>query len=52
MLERLKSRGFDILALHHAEAIISHDMPEADVHLKFNHRHYPMILTTVTLRPS
>jgi hypothetical protein len=30
MLERLRERGFDILALHHAEAIITHDMPEAE----------------------
>lgn len=30
MFDRLKERGFDILALHHAEAIIQHDMPEAE----------------------
>jgi hypothetical protein len=30
MFERLRDRGFNILALHHAEAIISRDMPEAE----------------------
>lgn len=30
MFEGLKQRGFDVLALHHAEAIISRDMPEAE----------------------
>lgn len=30
MFESLKERGFDILALHHAEAILTHDMPEAE----------------------
>ncbi len=34
MFERLKERGFDILALHHAEAIISQDMPAAEVELE------------------
>jgi hypothetical protein len=29
MLNSLSSRGFEILALHHAEAILKHDMPEA-----------------------
>lgn len=29
MFERLKSRGFQILALHHAEAILKHDMDSA-----------------------
>jgi hypothetical protein len=29
MFERLRKKGFDIIALHHAEAIISGDMPEA-----------------------
>lgn len=29
MFERLKERGFDVLALHHAEAIISRDMAAA-----------------------
>ncbi|SFU02365.1 BglII/BstYI family type II restriction endonuclease [Mesorhizobium sp. YR577] len=29
MFERLKEKGFNVLALHHAEAIISVDMPEA-----------------------
>lgn len=29
MFERLKERGFDLLALHHAEAILIHDMEEA-----------------------
>jgi len=30
MFDRLKERGFDVLALHHAEAIVSHDMPMAE----------------------
>lgn len=25
----IKNRGFDVLALHHAEAILTHDMPDA-----------------------
>lgn len=29
MFERLKKKGFEVLALHHAEAILTHDMPEA-----------------------
>lgn len=29
MFEKLKSKGFEILTLHHAEAILKHDMPEA-----------------------
>ncbi|MFW5861850.1 MAG: BglII/BstYI family type II restriction endonuclease [Spirochaetota bacterium] len=29
MFEKLKQKGFEILALHHAEAILLHDMPEA-----------------------
>lgn len=29
MLTSLVEQGFDILALHHAEAILNHDMPEA-----------------------
>lgn len=29
MFQRLKKRGFEILALHHAEAILKLDMPEA-----------------------
>lgn len=29
MFEQAKSRGFEILALHHAEAILTHDMPAA-----------------------
>ena len=29
MFEKLKNRGFQILALHHAEAILKHDMIEA-----------------------
>tara|TARA_E500000305_G_scaffold93359_1_gene81812 strand:- start:2880 stop:3608 length:729 start_codon:yes stop_codon:yes gene_type:complete len=29
VFERLKERGFEVLALHHAEAILKHDMPEA-----------------------
>jgi hypothetical protein len=29
MLERIKAKGFEVLALHHAEAILEHDMPAA-----------------------
>ncbi|ADH85192.1 BglII/BstYI family type II restriction endonuclease [Desulfurivibrio alkaliphilus] len=29
MLNSLVDRGFEVLALHHAEAILTHDMPEA-----------------------
>lgn len=29
MLESLINRGFEVLALHHAEAILTHDMPDA-----------------------
>lgn len=29
MFEKLKARQFEILTLHHAEAILKHDMPEA-----------------------
>lgn len=29
MLTKLKKKGFEILALHHAEAILTHDMPGA-----------------------
>jgi len=29
ILERLKDAGFDVLLLHHAEAILLHDMPQA-----------------------
>lgn len=29
MLSKLRDAGFDVLALHHAEAILEHDMPEA-----------------------
>jgi len=34
VFERLKERGFDILALHHAEAIISRDMPAAEADIE------------------
>ncbi len=34
MFERLKSRGFQVLTLHHAEAILKHDMPEAVTELE------------------
>ncbi len=30
MFAGLKRNGFDVLALHHAEAIITHDMPQAE----------------------
>lgn len=29
MFDQLKAQGFEILALHHAEAILKHDMPDA-----------------------
>jgi hypothetical protein len=29
MFERLKENGFEVLVLHHAEAILTHDMPDA-----------------------
>jgi hypothetical protein len=34
MFERLKSKGFQVLALHHAEAILRHDMSEAVTELE------------------
>ena len=34
MFDQLKSRGFQVLALHHAEAILKHDMPEAMTELE------------------
>lgn len=34
MFERLREKGFEILALHHAEAILKHDMPEAATELE------------------
>lgn len=34
MFERLKNKGFQVLALHHAEAILKHDMPDAVVELE------------------
>jgi hypothetical protein len=34
MFDRLKQRGFDILALHHAEAIVTHDMPHAEAEIE------------------
>lgn len=34
MFERLKSKGFQILALHHAEAILTHDMGPAVLELE------------------
>lgn len=34
MFERLRVRGFDILALHHAEAIITRDMPQAETDIE------------------
>jgi len=30
VFDRLRANGFDVLALHHAEAIITHDMPESE----------------------
>ncbi len=29
MFDALKTAGFDVLTLHHAEAILQHDMPDA-----------------------
>lgn len=34
MFEQLKNKGFQVLALHHAEAILKHDMPEAVTELE------------------
>lgn len=34
MFERLKKRGFEVVALHHAEAILTHDMPQAEAELE------------------
>lgn len=34
MLDSLCSRGFEVIALHHAEAILTHDMPEAITELE------------------
>lgn len=41
MFEKIKKRGFEVLALHHAEAILTHDMPGAvaeieEILLNFN----------------
>lgn len=34
MFERLKEKGFDVLTLHHAEAIVSNDFPQAAAELE------------------
>ena len=34
MFERLKEAGFDVVALHHAEAILAGDMPDAVTELE------------------
>lgn len=34
MFETIKQKGFQILALHHAEAILTHDMPDAVTELE------------------
>jgi len=34
MFERIKKKGFQVLALHHAEAILKHDMAKAAVELE------------------
>ena len=34
MFEKIKARGFQILALHHAEAIMKHDMADAVTELE------------------
>jgi hypothetical protein len=34
MLERLREAGYDVRALHHAAAILKHDMPQAIAELE------------------
>ena len=34
MFEKIKGKGFQVLALHHAEAILKHDMPDAVTELE------------------
>jgi len=34
MFEKIKNKGFQILTLHHAEAILKHDMPDAATELE------------------
>jgi len=34
MFEKLKKKGFQVLALHHAEAILKHDMADAVTELE------------------
>ncbi len=34
MFERLKSVGYEVLALHHAEAIVTNDMPDAEADIE------------------
>jgi len=34
MFEKIKKKGFQVLALHHAEAILTHDMPQAVMELE------------------
>ena len=34
MFEKLKERGFDVLALHHAEAILQHDLESAYIEIE------------------
>ena len=34
MFERIKKKGFQVLALHHAEAILKHDMADAVTELE------------------
>lgn len=34
MFERIKKKGFQVLALHHAEAILKHDMTDAMLDLE------------------
>ena len=34
LFSKLRKRNFEVLMLHHAEAILSHDMPEAAVEIE------------------
>jgi len=34
MFEKIKKKGFQILTLHHAEAILTHDMPDAVIEIE------------------
>jgi hypothetical protein len=34
MFEKLKTKGFEVVALHHAEAILTHDAPAGINHVE------------------